>query len=150
MAKMKFDMRERFLKKVCRTSTCWLWTASCFKTGYGQFQKDGTMVSAHRMSFELFNGPIPKGMMVMHSCDVKKCVNPKHLSLGTAKDNVADAISKKRMLVGEKNGQAKLTVGDVLAIRSANLSSHTQLAAIFGVSRRLVGMIRRRERWVHL
>lgn len=92
---------ERFMSKVVKVDGgCWIWIASFDrKSGYGQIQRGKRgqgLAKAHRVSFEIHCGLVPKGMMVCHRCDNKKCVNPDHLFLGTAKDNTTDMISKKR------------------------------------------------------
>ena len=118
---------ERFWAKVDKKGPgeCWEWTASLNNKGYGMIGRSGRRgtVLAHRVSWELANGPIPEGMCVLHHCDVRSCVNPHHLFLGTNKDNTCDAITKGRWvypphLYGEGNGFAKLTEQDVHEIRA--------------------------------
>lgn len=75
---------------------CWLWTKYVGTSGYGQVQVSHKSKSAHRVMFQVHNGEIPKGLVVMHTCDNKLCVNPDHLSLGTQKDNVRDCVAKGR------------------------------------------------------
>ena len=87
---------QRFWDKVEKTDGCWVWTASKFADGYGKFKFDGKNRRAHRMAWLLTNGEIPDGMVVMHSCDIRECVNPEHLSIGSAKDNSQDMVSKNR------------------------------------------------------
>lgn len=78
-------------------TNCWEWTKATNNIGYGMFRFDSNgMRTAHRVSYELYNGPIPKGMIVCHTCDNPKCVNPDHLWLGTQLDNYLDMVSKGR------------------------------------------------------
>ncbi len=78
-------------------SGCWLWMAACDREGYGRTKWRGASHKAHRLSFEAFHGDDPTGLSVMHACDVPSCVNPAHLSLGTAKQNLGDASRRGRM-----------------------------------------------------
>ena len=74
---------------------CWLWTGSIAGTGYGDFRM-GRHYLAHRAAYEAFVGPIPKGMHVLHKCDVRSCVNPNHLFVGTNQENIIDSVRKGR------------------------------------------------------
>jgi hypothetical protein len=76
---------------------CIEWNGSRLKSGYGRFNNQ----RAHRLIFEQVYGPIPKNMLVCHSCDNPPCVNPEHLFLGTSKDNIQDSIRKGRINTSE-------------------------------------------------
>lgn len=80
---------------------CWIWQGQTDANGYGQIKAFGKIVSAHRLSYELHKGPIADGMHILHSCDVKRCVNPDHLRAGTHAENMAEAASRNRMRRGE-------------------------------------------------
>jgi hypothetical protein len=94
-------LEERFWEKVAKGDGCWLWTASLGSTGYGQIcvrdeKGQYRQTKAHRVSWILTNGPIPGGLQVLHKCDNPPCVNPDHLFLGTAIDNMRDMAAKGR------------------------------------------------------
>lgn len=91
------SVQERFLEKVEKTDTCWLWTGFVDAKGRGRFRFNGKSVSAHRVAYEIFVGEIPAGLKVCHTCDIPRCVRPKHLFLGTQKDNMADCKAKGRI-----------------------------------------------------
>jgi hypothetical protein len=82
------------------TNGCWIWTGGKFNHGYGAIgagsKQSRQNLLAHRVSYEHYKGPIPEGLDVCHTCDVKLCINPEHLFVGTAKDNVRDMYQKGR------------------------------------------------------
>ena len=112
------------------------------------------MLLAHRVSWELQNGPIPEGLKVLHHCDNPPCVNPKHLFLGTIQDNADDMTSKNRQrgAPGERNAQAKLTDQDVRDIRVSIRKglSQRQVAKNFNIDQAVVGRIMRGTAWCHV
>lgn len=98
------DWPERFWRRVMKPESdgCWTWTGSTAGYGYGRVFVDGRQQSAHRVAWELTNGPIPEGLIVCHKCDNPPCVRPLHLFLGTHKDNSQDMVRKQRG-PGQKN-----------------------------------------------
>lgn len=150
----------RFWDKVDKSGNCWTWMAAIDGKGYGRINAPGRkMVAAHRFSYELAFGPIPDGLFVCHRCDNRRCVNPDHLFLGTAKDNTADMIAKGRgkrpplpNVKGERHPGVKLTAVQVMAIREAVATGVQQriLAMQYGVCKATISLIIKRKNWRHL
>jgi hypothetical protein len=126
---------------------CWLWTGAINKEsgGYGWFHFDGHAQLAHRVSWQLHIGPIPKEAQVLHRCDTPLCVNPAHLFLGNNAANVADKVRKGRVSCGEKHN-AKLTESQVLAIR-AERGTIRSIGARYGVCATTIQSIRSKRIW---
>lgn len=124
-------------------SGCWLWTGGVASNGYGMFWLDGRVDTAPRQSYRMFCGEIVDDLHIMHKCDVKLCVNPDHLSLGTNAENTFDK---------QKKGRAakKLTPAEVLKMRSMATLSKRKLAKEFDVDRRMVQFILRGRNWSHI
>lgn len=146
-------LSERFWQKVVRgkDDECWPWTGTSYG-GYGKLTSEQRVQWAHRVSWELANGPVPPGLFVCHRCDNPPCVNPGHLFLGTNQDNMDDMQSKGREARGERMGSAKLTDSDVIDIRTLRglVKSNAELASWYGIKTKTVGQILRRETWTHL
>lgn len=129
-----------FWKKVIRKGPddCWEWSGYKAPSGYGRIKvgRGRAPAVAHRFSFVIHGGHIPRGHFVLHSCDNPGCVNPAHLRAGTAKDNTKDMLTRGREARGERAGSAKLTAIEVKAIRKLrNLGwSFTELGKHFGIS----------------
>lgn len=143
---------DRFTDKI-EISSCWLWTSTLQKHGYGYFKDNNINVLAHRWSYEYFIFDIPVGLQVLHKCDVRKCVNPNHLFLGTNLDNVQDKVKKGRQsrLLGEANGRAVLNkqqVNQIITLYSSRKYSQVQLAKMYNISKTQIGRIVRRETWI--
>jgi hypothetical protein len=138
-------LSEKFERFVIRGAECWGWTGYTNEHGYGHAARR----YAHRVSYELTFGAIPRGLHVLHRCDNPPCTNPSHLMLGTHADNMSDAKLKGRTAAGERSGGRKLTVAAVATIRHLCASGWTQrrVARRFGISQSQVSSIVRREKW---
>jgi hypothetical protein len=91
------DIIEKLLNKTSiRDDGCWMFLGAWNSDGYGNIRVQGKLWATHRLSYELFVGPIPNGISVLHHCDNPWCINPEHLFLGTQLDNVRDMIAKGR------------------------------------------------------
>jgi hypothetical protein len=135
----------RFEKKFVKTSGCWLWQGDKWarpEHGYGRIWLNGRRVKAHRVAWELYVGPIPPGQHVLHKCDVRLCVNPEHLFLGTKIDNNTDRDQKGRTAI---EFQRKLTDAQVFTIRNDPRFCRV-IAVEYGVSLALVAAIKTGQR----
>lgn len=151
---------QRFMSRVVKTGSCWLWSGtkqdSTPRLRYGKFYLGrGRYIKAHRYSWEMKNGEIPKGYFICHHCDNPTCVNPEHLFCGTNADNMRDMNTKKRgrFVHGEKQGSSKLTENSVEKIRQMYTKrgewSCYSLARKFGVNPATISKIVLGKSWVH-
>lgn len=145
----------RFWESVRKSETneCWEWTGMIMDSGYGGISIANRTHLAHRISFLIEHGRLDPEKLVMHSCDNRRCVNPKHLSQGTDADNIGDAWLKGRLQKGERNGMSKLEERDVINIRklyNSGSATMNQLADRYGVWVPCIWRIIRNLRWKHL
>ena len=144
-------MIQRFASKIeigPRREDCWLWTGSKVG-GYGQMSGRGRRganpLRAHRVSYELFKGPIPPNAFVCHACDVPACVNPAHLWVGDCDLNARDRCAKAR-------GSTRLTesaVREMLKQHAAGMSCRA-IARKHGVSHVCAANVCARRSWSHI
>lgn len=135
----------------------WLWTGNSRagtvkgQGGYGSFRFKRKKMLAHRVSYELFVGPIPEGLVVRHRNDTPLDVNPRNLILGTQRQNMQDKIDRSRQARGVNLPQHKLTELDVVSIRDAWPGiSQRELARRYGVCGPTVSNVVNRRTWKHV
>lgn len=150
-------IEEKLWSKVEKAgpNECWRWTGSMLNgTEYGVLlvgpKTDKHVVRAHRVAYELENGPIGAGVIIRHLCSNAWCVNPRHLRAGTQADNIRDKVVAGRQARGSRHGRSKLTEDDVREILRRPHARITDLAETYGVHRRLISLIRAGSIWKHV
>lgn len=154
---------EQFLDNINRgePDACWVWKAARSEAGgYGVLRWNARKEYAHRLAYEMRNGPVPPGLFVLHKCDNPPCCNPNHLFAGTAKVNTDDARTKGRLrgnpAKGREHAQAILNDDQVRAIRERYTVAkkkrglQSQLGREFGVTQSAIWRIVNNKNWVHL
>lgn len=158
---VKFTTKElkNFWRKVNKTESCWIWKGSKTSGGYGKIRQRKTTKSAHRVSWEIHFGKIPKGVgihgiSVCHKCDIRDCVNPLHLFIGTHTDNMRDAFKKGRIIrpQGSENHNAVLNEEKVVEIRNlfAKGFKKTQIGMFFQCGETTIAHVINRDTWKHV
>jgi hypothetical protein len=141
-----YDLIESKHYEIADTG-CWLWLKGKYPNGYGfvNVMRDSkrTTTGAHRVSYQQSKGDIPTGYCVLHKCDVRACISPEHLFLGTHKDNTQDCMRKGRF------SARKLTEEDVREIKHFVEEGHSQasVARDYLVSRQAVNLIVNNKTW---
>lgn len=143
---------NRFWDKTTRTDDtekCWEWTGAISQYGYGTFTMYNVSYLAHRVAYTIWYAEdIPDGMFVLHSCDNRKCVNPHHLRLGTAKDNAQDRVArtpcKSRRRLSEQQA------GEIKYLGQNKIHSQYKLAEMYNTHRTHIGNIVNNHKWKHV
>lgn len=147
----KKTLKERFYEKI---GLDWMWNGNLDSHGYGQLKIGGKTLLAHRVSYQIHNGEIPEGLHVLHDCDIRNCVNPEHLHLGTNADNVRERMERGKSTAhrGEEHGRAKLTAKQVQDIRARFNNGETQLSLgrEYGVNQTHISRIVNKVEWRHV
>jgi hypothetical protein len=155
----KADDPERILGRLIKKfdvgkleEDCWEWRDWLDEDGYGYFRTYGKRVRAHRNMKQLELGKIlPTHQNVCHHCDNRKCVNPKHLFVGTTQDNTQDKMNKNRGFKGQQLSFTKLSASKVIQIRNLfGKLTHKKIGILFGVSRSTISHINNKRSWAYL
>ncbi len=161
---------ERFWKNVDSNHSkyeCWPWKGYRNANNYGVLRINGRHLQATRLCFFIHRGAFDVRLDVMHSCDNPPCCNPHHLSLGTARNNMADCVTKGRIATGERHGsqthpecvlrgqlQPRSKISDADAIEIRRLASggmkQKEIGKRFGIKQQAVSYIVLRRGWRHL
>lgn len=144
---------ERFVGKINKTDTCWLWTGAPTKKGYGQFKYQDMNLKAHRVSYALWKGELDEELCIMHECDNKICVNPDHLEQGTTSKNTSDAYTRGlKDHTGTGNPSSKLNERQVREIRALGELGvpRNRIAQMYNMSERAIYSIHHRKSWTHV
>lgn len=156
MKNIKFNITKFEEKYIPVPETgCWIYDAGELNNaGYARFSfKSNKYMSAHRASYQIYKGDIPKGLYVCHTCDIKCCVNPAHLFLGTHKQNMKDMTNKKRQAKGTKIAVSKYNEEFVNKIRNLYATgkyTQVELSKIFNTHQTTISGMVLRKTWKHI
>jgi hypothetical protein len=150
MARKRESIKQRILRTIDKKDGCWIWTGCATRDGYGVLTVGRKQFRAHRLSYEEFVCPIGDGKLVCHSCDTPLCVNPKHLFLGSPRDNTQDMIKKgRKAIVRDANHpHTKISHAQRAEVRKKRASGMRlkEIAEQYGVSFQTISNICLRRR----
>jgi len=134
----------RMIEYLTEDGDCWVWTKACDTQGYGRMWGGDRLISIHQEMYKIFIGPIPAGMVVMHSCDNPKCGRPMHLSAGTQKENLEDMTKKGRRCIGDTHANSKISDKEVREIKDllkSGLFTQKEIGNFYGVTNKNISLI---------
>lgn len=142
------SLKDKFLSWIKKDKNgCWILKRGADKNGYTRITFNWRRMGGHRLAYEIFIGPLEKGKLVCHRCDVPSCVNPKHLFLGTYSDNLVDCVRKGR------HPGSKLNIKKVMEIKNKIKKGEESLRSIarfYGIAHNGIQEIRDGKRWAHV
>jgi hypothetical protein len=143
---------DRFWAKIyCMDNGCLEFMGSRSPKGYGSFHARGrNNFPAHRFAWVCKNGPVPKGMCVLHRCDNPACCNVRHLFLGSNTDNVADKVNKSRQAKGSKLGKVTDDIVRQIRARTKRHGMISETARELGLDASTVWSIYHGDTWRHV
>lgn len=146
------SLDDMFERRTERVGDCMEWTGAIESYGYGIVHIDGIKKRAHRVSYTMRYGEFSDELLVCHTCDNRKCVNPEHLFLGTQQDNLSDMAAKGRSTLGSRHPQSVLNESDVVEIRKLikEGTPSVEIARKYGVTRGPISAIKRGLTWKHV
>lgn len=146
-------LKEKLESNLLPKGECLEWQGATNNKGYGMIRTEEKVETVHRVAFKLYNGEIPEGMKVRHTCDNRLCAAREHLILGTSQDNSNDMLERARQAVGERQGNATLKeeqVRQIVAKYETGNYTQAQLGAEYNVLPGTISKIVRKERWGYL
>lgn len=146
------DHISLIFSKTTITETCWLFNGRKSRSGYGLIKFKGIQRPVHRFLYETFYGPIDKNLVCCHKCDVRNCINPAHIFIGTREDNQKDMKEKGRAAKGSRNGMSKLTEDNIKNIFKLRKSGMMQkdIGKLFNVTQSHISLVLSNGTWKHL
>ncbi len=145
------DFENRFLSLFPENAfkdynNCWIWQGELETTGYGRISCKGKRYGVHQLAYLIFNGDIPQGQIVRHTCDVKHCINPKHLVLGNHTDNALDVMQRNSPMYAKLNEEAVKVIKWMLKYKNYHGLSR-KLSRLYNIDFSTISDIKRKRTW---